>query len=335
MNLLAGVWRTFEMQETTKLILERFDALATSDMAEFRQFFRRLRKQFPEQAAEACLLYMASHGVDTAAHSMAFWFGGDSPYIQILLDEESLSIDTAHKAIAVVRDIDPQFLLKFTKVVSALDLSPRILRALSLMPAIGDYSILIPWLRKLTEHPDQRVRSRSSKLLCELRPNKGLIERQMHSDDSRVRANAIEAMTHARNLDDARTLFRDALKDKNHRVVGNALVGLYKLGDESALNHMIELCANKDHLFRAAMAWAMGFVKDVRAIPALRELTTDNSLVVRKRALNSLLILEALENEHRRLEAENPEVKPEPEAAVVKEEDSPTTQPGPNMFMFK
>ena len=29
------------------------------------------------------------------------------------------------------------------------------------------------------------------------------------------------------------------------------------------------------------------------------------------------------------------EVTPEPEAAVVKEEDSPTTQPGPNMFMFK
>jgi hypothetical protein len=38
----------------------------------------------------------------------------------------------------------------------------------------------------------------------------------------------------------------------------------------------------------------MGSVKDVRAIPTLQELTEDVSLVVRKRALHSLLLLEAL-----------------------------------------
>jgi HEAT repeat protein len=118
----------------------------------------------------------------------------------------------------------------------------------------------------------------------------------MTSEDARVRASAVEALVgRATNAEDARSVFRAALQDKNHRVVGNALVGLYSMGDKSALDEMIVLSKHKDHLFRAAMAWAMGFVKDIRAIPTLREMNSDPSLVVRKRALNSLLMLEKLE----------------------------------------
>ncbi len=332
------------MEETTKLILERFSALANSDIGEFRQFFRRLRKQFPEQAAEACLLYMATHGVDPAAHSMAFWFGGDNSYVRVMLEDSSLSVPEASKAIEVVKDIDPQFLLKFTKAAAELRHADAIMRALSLIPAIGDYSILIPWLRKLGQHPDERVRSRAAKLLCELRPNKGLIERQMASDDARVRANAVEAMSRIANIEDAKQMFRSAVKDKHHRVVGNALVGLYKLGDKEVLNKMIELCAHEDHLFRAAMAWAMGFVKDTLAIPALRELTNDNSAVVRKRALHSLLILEAIATERAIAKAaetspEPVEVQPEPSqqpiAPPVEPELVPVPQRGPGFFVFQ
>lgn len=283
------------MEETTKLLLERFDALANSDVAEFRQFFRRLRKLFPAQAAEASLLYISSRGVDSAASSMAFWFGGDSSYIAVLLDEKSLSNEAACKAVSVVKDIDPHFMTKFLEAASRLDVSTSILRALALVPAMGDYSALIPWLHELAQHPDVRVRSRAAKLHCELRPNKRLIERGMSSEDARVRASAVEALTsHAAELDDAKALFHAALQDKHHRVVGNALVGLYTMGETEVLYEMIKLCSHKDYLFRAAAAWAMGFVKDVRAIPALRELTGDPSLVVRKRALNSLLILEAV-----------------------------------------
>jgi HEAT repeat protein len=262
--------------------------LATSDVAEFRQFFRRLRKLFPALAAEASLLYLSSRGVDSAASSMAFWFGGDSSYIAVLPDEKSFSAEAAAKAVSVVKDIDPHFMLKFSEATTRLDVSSTILRALALVPAIGDYSALIPWLHEPAQHSDIRVRSRAAKLHCELRPNKRLIEHRMQSDDARVRAGAIEALAeYAGDLKDARSMFHAALEDKHHRVVGNALVGLYSMGETEVMYDMVALSNHEDYLFLAATAWAMGFVKDLRAIPALPQLTSDSSLVVRKRALHN------------------------------------------------
>jgi HEAT repeat protein len=278
---------------TTPAITAKLDVLASSDTNEFRHFLRRLRKVFPEQAAEASLAYMAAHGPDPAAQSMAYWLSVDQVYITVLLDPEALTPQVAAKAVPVVKEIDPQFTPKFTKAVGELTDPAATLRALGLLPALGDFGFLIPWLRSLNNNTDLRVRSRAAKLLCELRPNKGLIERQMQSDDPRVRAGAIEVLWNSKT-EDARLIFRSAVSDPHHRVVSNALVGLYLLGDEHVLNDMIELCAHKDHLFRSATAWAMAHVKDPRAIPVLQELVHDRSAMVRKRAAAGLVILESI-----------------------------------------
>ena len=99
---------------------------------------------------------------------------------------------------------------------------------------------MLPWLRQLSNHDDQRIRSLSVKQLCQLRPNKALIERQMRSSDPRVRANAIEALWHSKTSD-AKELFTTAAADPHHRVVANALVGLHFQGDNSAFTRMTEL----------------------------------------------------------------------------------------------
>ena len=277
---------------TEPRINEQFDALASTDLPKFRGSFRRMHKIFPAQAAEACLLYIAAHGLDPATKSMAYWLTGDATYISVLLDLETLPVETAVRAVAVVKDIDPQFYLRFVKATAALESSPVIIRALGLLTAMGDYSILIPWLRSLGQSSNERVRARSAKFLCELRPNKSLIERQAQSNDPRIRAGAMEALWQA-HIPEAVTLFQAAVKDANHRVAANALVGLHRLGENDALSEMIELCKHKDHLFRAAAAWALGSVKDVRAIPVLQELSRDRSHMVRKRALASLLAIES------------------------------------------
>jgi HEAT repeat protein len=325
-------------------IHQKLDSLAAPDLTEFRQFFKRLHKLFPQQAAEACLLYISAHGHDAAARSMAYWLVGNATYISVLLDVESLPQEAAAKAVAVVKDLDPEFFLRFAKATANLASPPVILRALSLLPSLGDYSILIPWLRTLGQNGDVRVRSRATKLLCELRPNKGLIERQMQSTDARVRAGALEAGWQAKN-DETRAILRAALTDPHHRVVGNALVGLYRMGETDVLNDMIELCAHKDHLFRAAMAWAMGFVKDPRAIPTLQELAQDPSHMVRKRALASLLAIESLkpvengtDKDDKDTDQEVPQEVPEEAAAPpdLPEEQPPASEaPGFNLFMFR
>jgi HEAT repeat protein len=221
---------------------------------------------------------------------MSRWLVGEGKYFEAIFDLTALPVEAAAKALVPLRDSDLHFFPNFISAASALQSPAQILRALSLLPALGDYSALLPLLRTLGRHPDHRVRSKAVKLLCQLRPNKSLIERQMLSTDTRVRANAIEALWHVQTAE-AREILRSAVADSNHRVVANALVGLHLQHDGSAIETMIRLAAHSDALFRTAMAWAFGFILDPRARPTLEHLAQDPSGMVKKRALQSLLSL--------------------------------------------
>jgi hypothetical protein len=159
--------------------------MASTD-GNFTLHFARLRNMFPDDVAEACLWFIASRELNPAGRSMAFWLSSQGRYVNILFESDALPPDVACKALVVLKTVDPSFIINFFKASDRICSPQAILRALSLVPGLGDYSILIPWLRKLCIHADERVRSRSIKLFCELRPNKALIERQMQSDEPRV-----------------------------------------------------------------------------------------------------------------------------------------------------
>jgi hypothetical protein len=261
--------------------------MASGTLADFAAQFARLRKMFPDEVAEACLHFIASHEISPAGRNMAFWLSSQGKYINILFESDSVPSDVACKALATLKTVDEVFLVRFLRAAEQVTAPLAMLRAMSLVPGLGDYSILIPWLRKLCDHADRRVKSRAVKLLCEVRPNKALVERQLLSNDSRVRANAIEALW-ASFSPDSIALFQAAESDPNHRVVGNALIGLYLQGKPSALAKMIELSRSPDPLFRGAMAWCFGFIHEQCCIPLLEGLLKDPSVVVRKRAERSL-----------------------------------------------
>jgi HEAT repeat protein len=272
---------------------------------EFRRRYQAIYEEAPLQAVRLFLYYLSIRGVDPLAETMATWATSGTLHISVLLDtdvldQESITPAVGYHAIPFLPELDPQFMYKFATTVAALQDAVAILRALRLVPAMSDYSILIPWLRTLSAsklgHTDRRVRSRAAKLLCQARPSDGQIKRSMESRDERVRASAIEALWNPRMTrkdQEVRTILQNAVSDPNHRVVANALVGLYLMGDTEALQKMIELCDSKNHLFRAAMAWAMGIVEDLRAAPALQRLALEPSFIVRQRALNSLMALSA------------------------------------------
>jgi HEAT repeat protein len=270
-------------------IQEAFDNLASSDMAQFMVFFRRMRQAFPEELTEACLWYIAAGGSAAATQEMAQWLSGQSRYLEVLFDPAALSVEVAAKALAVLKEVDNDFFAKFFRVASELAAPQNALRALSLLPALGDNGV--PLLRSLSRHSDERVRSKAVELLCELRPNKTAIERQMASEEPRVRASALEFLWYVRNMETA-SIFQSALSDPHHRVIANALVGLHLQQDSSAFPKMVELAAHREPLIRSAMAWAFGHILDKRAVPALEVLSRDPSAMVRKRALRSLLLLQ-------------------------------------------
>ncbi|MDQ2777881.1 MAG: HEAT repeat domain-containing protein [Acidobacteriota bacterium] len=152
---------------------------------------------------------------------------------------------------------------------------------------MADYGVLFSWLRSLINHENENVRSKAVKLMCKVSPSKLAVARQLESDESRVRANAVEALWFSQDPD--RTdVFRKALLDRAQRVVVNAIVGLYYQGQEDAMAKLMELSEHASEAFRIATIWAFGFLQDTRSIPALELLQQDESEAVREKARMAL-----------------------------------------------
>lgn len=218
------------------------------------------------------------------------WLIADGRYLSLLLDPDFLSLEEAHRVSQIMREADSGFFLKFEGLADATSTEQdlrRLERALNLFGGAGTSNVLFPWLRRLTNHSDQRIRSKAVKACCALRPNPALVEKQLKSDDVRVRANAIEALWGMAGTE-VIPIIREALNDPNHRVVVNALVGLHVHQPEEAMERLLRLCNHPAPLFRAAAAWGLGRIADRRAVPTLEKLTKDPENIVRERAAKVL-----------------------------------------------
>ncbi|MGH9639741.1 MAG: hypothetical protein ACRD3Y_06745, partial [Bryobacteraceae bacterium] len=90
---------------------------------------------------------------------------------------------------------DPRFLSRLQQMLTEKQPpASAILYALSVVSAFEQAGMLLPLLRTLMHHENDRVRSSAAKALCKLRPNRLLVERQMRSPDARTRANAVEGL---------------------------------------------------------------------------------------------------------------------------------------------
>jgi hypothetical protein len=84
-----------------------------------------------------------------------------------------------------------------------------------------------------------------------------------------------------------------ALRDANNRVVGNALYGLYVMGEPACLAETIKLAAHPAAGFRATAAWVMGETGDPRFRDTVAQLLRDPHPIVRSRALRSVARIKA------------------------------------------
>lgn len=204
--------------------------------------------------------------------------------------DPGMPVDEARRCASLLRMKDPAlFFSTLASVCSKMDEAnaDRLLRALNLVQELAQYDPLLPWLRRLTEQAPERVQSKAVKLLCKAVPDKRLVERQLRSHDSRVRANAIEALWFHQSQEST-NIFRQALSDPSHRVVVNALIGLCYQNDPTASEKLIDLLQHSCEKFRVAAIWAFAHLYDERAIPSLKLLQTDSSEMVRERATKVL-----------------------------------------------
>ena len=112
-----------------------------------------------------------------------------------------------------------------------------------------------------------------------------LVEEQLASTDARVRANAIESTW---RIQDVVPLLRTATSDPNNRVVGNALLALYKLNDDGVAAAITEMAHHESEAFQITALWVMGETEDAQFGDTLRSFAQTSTGKVRWMALRSL-----------------------------------------------
>jgi hypothetical protein len=160
-------------------------------------------------------------------------------------------------------------------------------RLMDILCEVADAGRIMPSLMRLMRHPNTYLRSKAVKMIGRGSLSPKWVMGRLSESDPRVRANAIESLWGV-DSPEARSLLSFAINDANNRVVGNALLGLYYLGDSSALTEVVRLASNESELFRASAAWVMGETGDPRFLDSLRPLIAEPDQEVRKRAFTAL-----------------------------------------------
>jgi hypothetical protein len=163
-------------------------------------------------------------------------------------------------------------------------------RAMALLGALSPGERVLPFLSRACRLGDERVSSQVARLAGRYRAQ-GLLVRLLEDANPRVRANAVESLAGAQHVSDCRELLWRAAGDEHHRVAVNALVALARLGEPEALERLEALARHPAPEFRAAAAWGMGELGDLRFQPTLTRLYHNDAGAVRRNALRSLVRL--------------------------------------------
>jgi hypothetical protein len=115
----------------------------------------------------------------------------------------------------------------------------------------------------------------------------------MTEGDDRIRANLIESLWRRREPEEIRTILEEAVKDQHHRVVANAVYGLFLGGYEGYQSGIDQLIANRDPIFRQAAIWVIGSIGAAEVTPQLKRLLTDPDSGVRRKAFAAMKTLQA------------------------------------------
>ena len=200
--------------------------------------------------------------------------------------EEAMALGRAARRVDPMVDVMLSRSLADSAVGSAVQIADPG-RLMDILCEIADAGHIMPSLMRMMRHPNTYLRSKAVKMIGRGSLSAKWVMGRLSESDPRVRANAIESLWGV-DTPEARTLLTFATNDGNNRVAGNAMLGLYYLGDSSALLEVIKLAAHDSAAFRASAAWVMGESGDPRFIEPLRRLLSEPDAVVRKKAFGAL-----------------------------------------------
>jgi hypothetical protein len=210
-----------------------------------------------------------------------------------LCDPGAFSLE---EEIGIVRELaaaDPAFDLKLARRFSVPGESMPdevAMRLLDLLGAICTTNRVLPLIVRLLQDPHPRLQSKAALLIARANMAPQTAAQLLMEGDARVRANAVEALWGC-DTPLARGLFREGARDVNNRVVGNALLGLYLIGDTSAIPQILRMGVSADPLFRATAAWVMARTGNPRFLPVLKGLVKNSRPGARNRVFQAITTL--------------------------------------------
>ncbi len=208
-----------------------------------------------------------------------------------LCDASSCTVEEAIALASKLARTDPLLDVKLARrlldLLSSSAGADRMLRTLEILGAISTSPRIVPLLVQLLRDNRPRVVSKAALLIIRCGCNANWFKQLTHITDPRVQANAIEALWGV-DSSDARALLWASANSPHNRIAGNAVLGLYRIGELRSLNLLLQMAAHTQPGFRATAGWAMGQTRNARFKPQLLALIKDEHTLVRRNALRAL-----------------------------------------------
>ena len=191
---------------------------------------------------------------------------------QILFTANLLSLDEAARVVRLASKSDPGFqvhlvaavMTEIEKAGSSVR-SEDLAQLMEMLVHAVDANRLIPFLAKLCEHGDERIRSKAVLLTGRVARRLPKSMQLLRDVDPRVRANAVESLWGRKDAE-AIQFLKEASLDSHHRVAGNALLGLYQAGDLSSIQGIVKMANDTEVGRQLAGIWLLGQTRDPRFV---------------------------------------------------------------------
>jgi len=228
-------------------------------------------------------------------------------------------LDDAIQRAAVAAQTSPGFEFELSKFLQAQCMAtsvdhPTVFRGLEVLGGMLDETRLVPFMRPFLRSKDSQIASKSVLILGRQSRSLAWMTSIHAESDDRIRANLVESLW-ARREPEVELVLQGALRDPHHRVVANAVYGLYLMDSNAWAAGLDRLLHSHDPIARRSGIWVIKSTAGTEAVARLKPLIRDSDPSVRRAAFAALVSLR--ESVERRANPASRPDEPAPEIVVI------------------
>jgi len=191
--------------------------------------------------------------------------------------------------IKLLNRLDESFVESLFGDISRLSSQEKV-HLVNILEILGQESKIQSTLLRLSKEPDQRVRAtvaRALQIFSEAKQRLELTREFLQDEDTRVRANAIDALD---IVDDQNVLDRltELTRSSNSRERANAIKKLWEQGYRDFEISLVRMLHEPDEWTRASAVWVLGEIEAPHLQELIDESLKDPSPVVRENAVRAV-----------------------------------------------